>query len=281
MKGMDGVEKLAFLDEATKRAPNDNFATKTFKETRVDSDTGESATFDVERVTVNGLPTETIVASAPHGKPYPSVDEEVSKSEKMARSKASQDRFDGIAKDAVMAEKKLPGMMKVIAGLESGEIRTGLGAESLATGKRMLELVGFNTNVASFEEAVTVMGSGVMDVVSQSKGSSSDKDILLFKSMAAGPAKTPAGNLLILKAGAKFMQRSREETAMISERQREGDTNAEIDMKVDAFRKENPIITQEEVNSIRGGDGGDPVQPGTGVPATDAMRAHIDRTRGR
>jgi hypothetical protein len=281
MEGMDGVEKLAFLDEATKRAPNDNFATKTFKETRVDPETGESATFDVERVTVNGLPTETIVASAPHGKLYPSVDEEVSKSEKMARSKASQDRFDGIAKDAVMAEKKLPGMMKVIAGLESGEIRTGLGAESLATGKRMLELVGFNTNVASFEEAVTVMGSGVMDVVSQSKGSSSDKDILLFKSMAAGPAKTPAGNLLILKAGAKFMQRSREETAMISERQRAGDTNAEIDMKVDAFRKENPIITQEEVNSIRGGDGGDPVQPGTGVPATDAMRAHIDRTRGR
>jgi hypothetical protein len=281
MKGMDGVEKLAFLDEATKRAPNDNFATKTFKETRVDPETGESATFDVERVTVNGLPTETIVASAPHGKPFPSVEEEVDKSEKMARSKAIQTEIDEINTASKEATKALPKVAKVIGALANGDIRTGAGAEGLASLKRLGQALGIETNVATFEEAATVLGDEVMARIGQTKGSVSEKEMELFQNYSASPSKTTEGNLLILRAKAKSMIRSQAESRMISELQNAGASNAQIKVSIEEYRNQNPVITEQELNSIRGGDGGDPVQPGTVVPATDAMRAHIDRTRGR
>ena len=280
MEGMDGVEKLAFLDEATKRAPNDNFATKTFKETRVDSDTGESATFDVERVTVNGLPTETIVASAPHGKLYPSVDEEVSKSEKMARSKAIQTEIDEINTASKEATKALPKVAKVISMLSNNEIRTGAGAEGLASLKRLGQALGIETNVATFEEATTVLGDEVMARIGQTKGSVSEKEMALFQNYSASPSKTTEGNLLILRAKAKSMLRSQAESRVISELQNAGATNAQIKSSIEESRNQNPVITQEEVDAIRGATS-DGVQPGTGVPAADAMRAHIDRTRGR
>lgn len=281
MKGMDGVEKLAFLEEATKRAPNDNFATKTFKETRVDPETGESATFDVERVTVNGLPTETIVASAPRGKPFPSVEEEVDKSEKMARSKAIQTEIDEINTASREATKALPKVAKVIGALASGDIRTGAGAEGLASLKRLGQALGIETNVATFEEAATVLGDEVMARIGQTKGSVSEKEMELFQNYSASPSKTTEGNLLILRAKAKSMLRSQAESRVISELQNAGASNAQIKVSIEEYRNQNPVITEQELNSIRVGDGGDPVQPGAGVPSADAMRAHIDRTRGR
>jgi hypothetical protein len=199
----------------------------------------------------------------------------------MARSKAIQTEIDEINTASKEATKALPKVAKVIGALANGDIRTGAGAEGLASLKRLGQALGIETNVATFEEAATVLGDEVMARIGQTKGSVSEKEMELFQNYSASPSKTTEGNLLILRAKAKSMLRSQAESRMISELQNAGASNAQIKVSIEEYRNQNPVITEQELNSIRGGDGGDPVQPGTGVPATDAMRAHIDRTRGR
>lgn len=252
--GMTPAAKMGYFEAMQKGKKEQDFATKTFKETRINPETGAEEVYDVERVMINGLPTENIVASAIHGKPYPSVDEEVNKSEKMARSKAIQTEIDDINTASIEARKTLPRVAKVIGLLADGELRTGAGAEGLASLKRLGSALGIETNVQTFEEAATVLGDEVMARVGETKGAVSEKEMVLFQQYSASTNKTTEGNLLILRAKAKSMLRSQEESRVISELQRGNATNAQIKASIEEYRDQNPVITEQQIQTIREGE---------------------------
>lgn len=148
--------------------------------------------------------------------------------------------------------KNMGDVNRGIGILEEG-IRTGSFAGKETQLERLGTLFGIEAkDLKDREQLQEVLGSAVLKRVNQTKGSISDKEMSLFDSYSASINKSPAGNLAIMRAYAKSLQRDVDIAKQIQSLRAAGKPEREIQSTINNFVLENPLFSPKEESAVTG-----------------------------
>jgi len=123
-----------------------------------------------------------------------------------------------------------------LALLDDPDVRTGTGAGLEVKLKRLGTALGMDLNGVKNTEALQqILGDAVLSRVNQTKGSISDKEMVLFDSYSASINKTPEGNKAILTALIRVKEREIVIAKMVNDKRRAGKSESEIQADVNDF----------------------------------------------
>tara|TARA_R110002096_G_scaffold139208_1_gene293467 strand:+ start:1370 stop:2923 length:1554 start_codon:yes stop_codon:yes gene_type:complete len=127
-----------------------------------------------------------------------------------------------------------------------GGVRTGFGAKFNMQLAQIGERLGMEVpKLAKTEQLFTILGSEVMARVSQTKGAVSDKEMALFEAFSAGPSKSVAGNLRILRYGLAIAKRTQEMQGMVDQAMLDRKNPTQIRRDLLSFRQKFELPNME------------------------------------
>ena len=244
--GLNLAGRQAYWDDIW--ANKAKYSVEEITTTRMDPKTGEKLTITKEAEMKDGRPTGKVFGESVERGAYANVADQ----EKGMRSAAAYKEREQVRDTAAIGRTQLASMGTVIKLLDSGEVTTGLGTELGASIKRLGEFFGMKTNVSDFELTQSILGSEVMAQIGLTKGAVSEKEMAYFTKISANPAKTTEGNLLILRAKAKIMERSIREAAMINRWDADDVGFAKQRQMLQAERDKNPVLDDSMMKAIYG-----------------------------
>lgn len=154
---------------------------------------------------------------------------------------------------------KLEALSKVVDKVESG-----FGAETALEAQKLLARVGFNVDTEAIANAELLRKfslDSVMDIVAQTKGAVSNKEMEMFLSAAPSLANSKAGNRKIVEYSRKMVERKRDLDSHMANWVRQNrdksvfDYDAEMERKAAELRGQ-PMFGENDLMVLTGGGPG-------------------------
>jgi len=143
---------------------------------------------------------------------------------------------------------------QLLAGVDTGSLQPA--AQTLKSIARdmgvNLEGIGIKDNVPLADNLRVVAGEFVMDVVSQTKGSVSDREMGMFEKMSFNLRNSPEGNMLILEMAEDLHKRNIEVAKIARNYRKEngGKLDDGLSEKLADYHDENPMFTENLLSRI-------------------------------
>ena len=143
----------------------------------------------------------------------------------------------------------------------SGKTPTGIGAEWKSWATKAADALGMDVDmsgVQSLEQFKVLQMDFVMERISGTKGSVSEKEMKAFEQAGPNIANTPQGNVIVAKLMEAQLQREYALNELEAEMLGEGKTIFEARKARSAKRKElmlQPVLSDEEINVLMGASG--------------------------